>query len=312
MAMHTVTTAIPSAISLKSVLWATDLSSYSGKALHHATEIARHFGAKLYLMHVVSSLGFTMAGPDSTLYACDAAIRDLRALERRLLVHGAITGVDHEVIVSDGDVWDSIERTAAQKNIGLIVIGTHSRTGIARLVLGSTAEQIYRNASCPVLTVGPNGPDHIRLADDDRPLPILFPTDFSDESLSALPYAVSLAREQKTRLVLQHALHFRAESLGRSRYTANDVLRLRSQEKLRAFERLHSLASRSTAVNPLCMVQFGEAADSILSSAERITAKTIVLGLKPKPFADVVSHLAWSVASRVVSESCCSVLTVRA
>jgi nucleotide-binding universal stress UspA family protein len=313
MLMSTSTVPITSEISLRSVLWATDLSSCSEKALHHATDVARHFGAKLYLMHVVSSLGFTLAGPDSTVYACDVAVRDLRSLERDLLVQGAIAGVEHEVIVADGDVWESIGGVSLQKKVGLIVIGTHSRTGFARLVLGSTAEEIFRKASCPVLTVGPNCPNHVQLADDEQGPPILFPTDFSAESLNGLPYALSLANEQGTRLILQHVIEPSPDFLGGSRYSANDVIRLRSQQKHRAFERLHSVVgTRKMALQPLYMVQFGDAADVILSTAERLQTKTIVMGLKPKEYVEVVSHLAWSVASRVVSESRCPVLTVRA
>jgi nucleotide-binding universal stress UspA family protein len=294
-------------------LWATDLSPACEKALHHAIEIARHFGSKLYLMHVVSSLGFTMAGPDSVVYAYDAAIRDLRTTERVLMVDGAIAGVDHEVIVSDGEVWDNIARISEKKKIGLIVIGTPSRSGVARLVLGSTAEEIFRNASCPVLTVGPNCTRHVRLAGDDQPPPVLFPTDLSQESLKALPYGVSLANEQNARLVLHHVIPHSPEFLGHSHYLARDVIRLRSQRKQRAFEQLRSLAnSIRLAIEPLCIVDFGEAADEILLGAERLRAKTIVMGLKANSYAAVLSHFAWSVASRVVSESRCPVLTVRA
>ena len=313
MPMHTASSAAKSDISLNSVLWATDLSSCSERALHHAAEIARHFGATLYLMHVVSSLGFTLAGPDSAIYACDVAARDLRALERDLLVKGAIAGVEHEAIVADGDIWDSIERVVARKKVGLIVIGTHSRTGIARLVLGSTAEQIFRKASCPVLTVGPNCPRYGPFDEDDPRSPILFPTDFSDESLKGLPYALSLANERRTRLVLNHVIEFSPEVFAPSRYSANDVIQLRSREKERAFDRLHSLvSSRKMAVKPLCVVQFGEVADTILSAAEHFRAKTIVMGLKPNNYVDLVTHLPWSTAARVVSEANCSVLTVRA
>lgn len=302
-----------SEISLTSVLWATDLSPYSEKALRHATQIARYFGSKLYLMHVVSSLGYTLAGPDSMVYASAAAHRDLRGVEHSLILHGAVAGIDHEVIVSEGDVWQSIERVSAQKNIGLIVIGTHSRTGIAKLLLGSTAEEIFRKSSRPVLTVGPNCPDQNHLTDHEIPPPVLFPTDFTEESLAALPYAVQLANEQNTRLILHHAIDAFPDRLRLSQYSANDVVRLRSSEKQRAFDRLHSCIRGSrTKLTPLCNVQFGEAADSILSTASRFRVGIIVLGLKANPFVEVASHFRWSAASSVVSDSFCPVLTVRA
>ena len=72
-------------IHLKSVLIATDFSEASEKALRHALAIARHYGAKFYLVHVVSSLGFTLVGPDAVIAAIDAVRRDARQLEDDLI-----------------------------------------------------------------------------------------------------------------------------------------------------------------------------------------------------------------------------------
>lgn len=66
-------------VHLKSVLVATDFSEASEKALHHALAIARHYHAKIYLAHVVSSLGFTLAGPEATTEAAALAVRDMSA-----------------------------------------------------------------------------------------------------------------------------------------------------------------------------------------------------------------------------------------
>ena len=82
--------------------------------------------------------------------------------------------------------------------------GTHGRSGIGKLLLGSVAETIFRHAGCPVLTVGP------AVSGEPRSIvelhEILFATDFSESSLAALPYAISLAQQDRARLYLLHVL----------------------------------------------------------------------------------------------------------
>jgi nucleotide-binding universal stress UspA family protein len=133
---------------------------------------------------------------------------------------GAVAGLKHEIVVREGEIWEEIDDVVRKNQIGMIVVGTHNRTGIAKLALGSTAEQIFRHASCPVLTVGPSCPTEPELDSPELIRPILFPTDFTDDSLRALPHAASFANEQKTRLVLLHVLGPVPEVLGNRWYTA--------------------------------------------------------------------------------------------
>src|SRR5215470_3457435 len=163
-------------LGLKSVLVGNDFSEASRKPLRHAVSIARHFRAKLYLAHVVSSVGLTIAGPEALELATDAAGRDVGKLERDLVESGALADVSHEFIVRQGEVWEELQAIIREKQVEMVVIGTHGRQGIDKMVLGSTAEQIFREADNLVLTVGP----HSRL---DAPLEptgavqsLLFPT----------------------------------------------------------------------------------------------------------------------------------------
>jgi nucleotide-binding universal stress UspA family protein len=86
-------------IQLKSVLVATDFSLSSGKALRHGLNIAQYFHAKLYLFHVVSSLGLTIAGPQAIATSTTLALKDAMLLERRLVATGWLKGLRHQVIV---------------------------------------------------------------------------------------------------------------------------------------------------------------------------------------------------------------------
>ncbi len=103
-------------IRLKSVLIATDFSEASEKALRHALAIARHYGAKLYLVHVVSSLGFTLAGPDAVNAVTEIIWRDARQLEDQLVQSGALAGLHHEIIVRQGNVWEELQKITSEQN----------------------------------------------------------------------------------------------------------------------------------------------------------------------------------------------------
>ena len=104
-------------VGLRSVLIASDFSEASHKALHHALAIARHFGAKFYFAHVVSHIGYTIAGPEALQLAVEKTGRDAAQLERELLESGALAGLRHEFIVREGDVWQQLEVVIKQKEV---------------------------------------------------------------------------------------------------------------------------------------------------------------------------------------------------
>ncbi|MBV9086109.1 MAG: universal stress protein [Acidobacteriaceae bacterium] len=185
--------AVAEGVRVKSVLVATDLSATSEKAIRHAIGIARHYDAKLYLVHVVSSVGFTLAGPNATNAATEAASRDGHSLESQLLESGALKGLRYEITVRPGgDVWRVLNKVIRQEDVDLVVTGTHGRRGVSKVLLGSVAEQIFRRADCPVLTVGPSSYEESQV---DGIRTCLFPTDFSEASLGSLPFAISYANQ---------------------------------------------------------------------------------------------------------------------
>ena len=117
----------PVETSLKSVLVASDFTEASSKPLRHAISIARHYHARFYLAHVVSSVGFTIAGADALELASNAARRDVTELERKLAERGDLAGLSHEFIVRQGDVREELEAIIREKQAELVVIGTHGR-----------------------------------------------------------------------------------------------------------------------------------------------------------------------------------------
>jgi nucleotide-binding universal stress UspA family protein len=299
-------------VQLRSVLVATDFSTASDNALHHAISIARYFHSELYLVHVVSSLGLTMAGPEAISTAASLAQRDGALLERRLILDGTLRDLHHRTIIREGDVWEQLENVLRRERIDLVVVGTHGRTGVIKLALGSIAERIFRHAFCPVLTVCPHSPTKAELPPPKEPRPLLYPTDFSDASLAALPYAISFSNQLKAPLILVHMQSHIPSTEGTRWYAADDAMRERKKAEIAAAQKLEDLtASAGLEIKPLCIAKVGNATEGILSAARATRATCIIMGLHRKKNIDFASHLPWSTAYEVVCDADCPVLTVR-
>jgi len=295
--------AIASAVSprLKSILVATDFSEASQKPLRHALAIARHYGAKLYMAHVVSSLGFTLAGADALNAATEAAKRDAHQFRTRLVESGALRGLNHEFIVGQGAVWEVLNQMIRQERVDLIVNGTHGRRALRKVLLGSVAEQIFRYADCMVFTVGPGSYEESRVDDLLPNRAFLFPTDFGETSLHALPHATSYANQFGAKLVLLHVLPTAPNANGLL-YTA-------------ALQALKEVAGNSTLkVKPEFVVDFcptGPISEKILETADNLKVDLIIMGLRRSTHVEAASHVPWATAYEVVCGAGCPVVTTR-
>ena len=129
------------------ILAATDFSRCSLTALEYAEELARQFDAPLLLVHATGTPSMPAEVQD---YIGDAAAHALTRSVEQLREHGlAARGV-----LRPGSAAEEIVRTAELEHASLIVMGTHGRTGMVRVLMGSVAERVVREARCPVLTVG--------------------------------------------------------------------------------------------------------------------------------------------------------------
>ena len=299
---------------LKSVLIATDFSKASAKPLRHALAIARHYGAKFYLTHVLSSLGYTLAGPQALELASEAAARDMQQLEHDLIENGSLAGLDHEFIVRQGQVWEELQTVIAQKQVDLVVIGTHGRPSLEKLLLGSVAEQIFRHADCLVLTVGPGSLLDSPLKNPRAFRPFLFATDFGPASLHALPRAISFANHFGVKLVLLHVAPIAPLPEGfHWSSTTGDVTQMQEDARWTALKRLEKLIDENAPlrVPPEIVVKFGMPGKMILHTAQTLGADLIVMGLHRSGYIHTASHLPWDTAYHVVCGATCPVLTVR-
>ena len=284
------------AIDLKRVLYATDFSEASCAALPIVGAIARHYGSRIYAAHVWSPPVYPMVSPEAVSVLDRRHQRVAQEELEELLRTAVLAGIPAEAVVRRGEPAEQLERVVKDHNIGLAVASTHGTTGFKHRVLGSVAEELVRSLSCPVLTVGPRLAK--RFAKLERIENILFPTDFSEESLAVFPYLASLAHEYHSRITILHVL---------PRETAENPDAKKLAEPLRK-QMENALCHQ---ISPRCGAEFiidsGDAAETILAYARRINADLIGLGVRCAT--DIAQHFRQTVAYRILAEAECPVLT---
>lgn len=284
-------------LALKNVLYLTDFSDASQNALAHAMALTASYQAKLFVLHVVPPEPHLAVPLDPIPRAMDSALADgERQMENFLRAH-PLQGLRHEVAVSEGDMEAVILDLVEHAGIDLIVMGTHGRTGMEKVVVGSTTEMILRLSPIPVLTIGPACGR--RYPESRRIKAVLFATDFSSNSIAALPYACTVARENRARLIIVHVL-------------AGDVSR---DEEIAAQLRQRLIELLPVGVLSNCesefLVEFGSPAEKILAIARNAAADLLVLGVRAVPHPALTAHLPWPLLSAVLAHAPCPVLTVR-
>lgn len=305
-----VVAAPPKTIRFKRLLLATDFSVASDRALRYATAIARHHGAKLYIAYIASSLGRKSVGSDADQRGVERAGKDLRGLEAELLTRGALTGTEHIMTVRQGRVWEQLEVLIEQEQVDLVVLGTHARSGLAKMVFGSVAEEIFRKTSCPALMIGPNSAEDWPQRRLGAEKTVLFATDFESTSLNALPYAVTITNRSGAKLILLHVAPYLPEPDRNWHLISSTGLTVIQDDARRsAILRLKQFIRTDLKSETQCRVVFGFPADGILSVAAQSTADIIVLGLHQNAHLLPSGHRPWPIAYEVVIGANCPVLT---
>ncbi len=201
----------------RKILLPTDFSPCANAALHQAVTIAERFQGSVTMLHVVA-VHESDRGKIETVFSEDSKSYDHIMTSAEEMLHtkeGMIeTPVLIEKVLKRGiSPTNEIISYADEHKPDLIVMGTHGRTGIRRLIMGSVAEKIIRLSECPIMTV--------RCGTDGKKSPypnyrsILLPIDFSDTSVNALWQAAEMARSYGAILTLLHV----AEPIDFSGYT---------------------------------------------------------------------------------------------
>ncbi len=150
---------------IRSILLPTDFSECGNYALSYAASLARTFRASIICLNVIEPIvptvgysGMTEPLPiDITEQLEDSAERELP----KLAECDECSGIEVEELVVHGEAASEIVRVAAERKVDLIVISSHGRTGLGRILFGSTAESVVRHAPCPVLVVKPPPPEEV-------------------------------------------------------------------------------------------------------------------------------------------------------
>ena len=188
-------------VSLKNILVPTDFSDSSISALKYVLPMARQFHSSIHIVHVIRfpMMSFIMPGIDADV-RCQA-----RATAQEQLDHlEAIIGeVPHQFWLCEGSIAEAIEALVRSAHIDIIAAGTSAKSNMRKLFLGSAAEEILRTATCPVLLVGPR-------VSPGKPCSaltqILYVTKFWEESHCGLKYAIGIAQQHKSRILLLHVI----------------------------------------------------------------------------------------------------------
>lgn len=284
-------------VQMKKVLVATDFSPASQSALLYALALARRRKAMVYVAHVVNSSG--IFGSESLQRAVDDAWRDTHAEMTNHFIAGRLEGIENQIVVRQGDVWEELSKLISELEIDLVLTGTKGRSGVWKMLLGSTVEKILRQSPVPVLTIGPK----VTLAvPADGPKRILYSTGFSPQSLHAGRYALALASEAGARLAMLNVV------TGISTESLEARVRLEQEGK----QKLHGLLPADLALptEPELFVKFGSAADAILTLADDWGPQLIVLGVRRVK--DEGRRISWATAYNVLANAPCPVLTIRA
>jgi len=280
---------------LRNILFATDFSEASIHALPYVAGIARKLGSSVYLCHIVEPNRLVFSAPEvaPSLYEGmhDQAIAQLAALAHS----PEFERIDTKTVVSEGAIGDALPNVAVEKEIDLIVMGTHGRTGMRRFLLGSAVEAVCRVATCPVLTVGPS------LA--PRPAitfrRILFPTDLSDDSSRILPYLRRLAEEYQSEITV---LHVMPEELVKN----PDAARLAEPIRYTLNE---TFKPELSGLKTEFLIGFGETVETVLRTARAKKADLIAMGIHNAFLPGL--QLRSSTAYRIMAGANCPVLTSR-
>ena len=303
-------------IEIRRVLCPIDFSDYSRRALDHAIAIARWSEATVTALHVFSPAPVAAFGPGPVVLepiVLTPVDRDQLLAETKAFAETeSARGITIEAVVRQGNTAGEILEQATSMKADLLVIGTHGRSGFERLLLGSVAEKVLRKANCPVMTVPRRHPDAVPAG------PVLYkrilcPVDFSESSLHALKYALSMAEEADGRLTVLHVVAHEFEnaddmtSISDAGMTIDSFVKQR-EEALR--RRLHeAVATAPEFCSVESLMTHGKPWREVLRIAVERQSDLIVMGVQGRGAADLMFF--GSTAQHVVREASCPVLTLR-
>lgn len=296
-------------VEFKQVLCPIDLEASAEHPLAYAAAIARWYESKLTVQHIVPTFDAVpiMSGDYVTPAQVVPPVSREDVLAEMKRIAEPITGTANVTFRADaGDPTAAILERALELPANLIVLGTHARRGLQRLLLGSVTESVLHDAACPVLAVPPRAP-----AAAPKPVEIrhiLCPVDFSPSSMQALGFAVDLARQSNGTITLMNALEWLSEEEPRE-YEHFNVPEFRRHLMTDAEKRMKALVPDETWLTVETVVAGGRAYHEILAVANDRKVDLIVMGAQGRT--GIGKVMFGSTTEQVLRRAACPVLTVR-
>jgi len=301
---------------INNILLPTDFSDCADSALTQAIDLAERFGATLHILHVVNELdpdwyGLTNAQERAT--ALREEIQD-QALKRLHELAPDEPHRDVETVVSlqlSFDVAGTINEYVDEREVDLIVMGTHGRQGLERLMLGNVADKLIRHAPCPVLTVNEKAP-WISNREGTTVTDILAPIDFSDHSQEALRAAKTFAHAHDATLHLLFVAESRVvPTFSDTGIPGVNVVEMDPEIVKNAKAALRQLKDTvgGPEVKAKMHVREGRVANDVVDFAEEHGVGMIVMATRG--LTGVNRFLLGSNTERIVRVSPCPVLTIQ-
>lgn len=292
----------------KNIVCATDFSDFSNRTLPYGIAIAREFGAKLYVCHVIDLTALTMYG-EFQIDPIGQQDRIRQEAEVQLKQMLAPYTIQWEPLISVGQPAAEIARIVEEKEVDLVISATRGRSGIKRLIMGSVTQRLIRTLTCPLLAV--HSPEQGFIdpgAGAIRLKKILIGCDFSDDSALALSYGLSLAQEFEAEVHLVHVVEppvyeeFMTPSEQAEKLVLTDAVKARL-ESLVPEEARHWCSLQSAVLR-------GRPYEELVAFSMARDIDMIVLGVRG--YGLVKSLLMGSTTDRVVRNAPCPVLAVSA
>ncbi len=269
-------------ITVKNILFPTDFSTASEAALPFALALAKLYGSTLLFAHVLPPEPHLQVVTDRVPAQDDQSWTRANEQLHDAVQDVSIGGTAHKILLNRGDLADVIPQMICTEDVDMVVLGTHGRRGVSKRGRGSGAEQIYRSASCPVLTVGPN----VHNGKDWIPRRILCPVDLPENPEPVVNYALSLAEENEAQITLMHAVPMVP-------WQHRDSVQHETCLSLEALIPEHA----DDWCRPDFLVRWDYPAEAIVHAAQEREADLVVMGVRKSRMAGWSAHRPWPIAS---------------
>ena len=284
------------AVEIKNILIATDFSTESQNALQYAQTLALHYQSKIHLVHVIEPVTHDFLSRARTKIIQEET---RRAAEEKISRQAdELAFAPHQIHMVEGVIAEVIDIVAKEIAADLVVIGTKGAEGISKLFQGSTAEEVFRRVSCPVLIISQHVPRPGPIAELRH---ILCPTDLASDERCAVGYAVSVAEKHDAKLTMVHVLG------GVSPLLKTDLL---SFEKpyVDSMRRLIPSEAKLPSGTQFRIEYWEAVSDAVVFTARGLAADLIVLSVHPDESSKPRRR---DHAYRIIAHAPCPVLTVR-